>query len=57
VNWQGEFSLEGGLAFMFASLIEPMGRKHFDRMAEHLSEKLNPVEPTADALPSTETGH
>ena len=56
VSWQGEFSLEGGLAFMMASLIEPMGREHFERMAERLHEKLNPAETTVDVLPSPETG-
>jgi len=45
VNWEGEFSLQGGIAFMVASLIDPMGREHFERMAERLRETLNPAEP------------
>ena len=48
VSWQGEFSLDGGLAFLAGSLIEPMGRKHFDRMAERFRNALNPPEPTPD---------
>jgi len=55
VGWQGEFYLNGGLALMVNSLIEPMGRKHFERMAERLREKLNPAESTAGMLPSSET--
>jgi len=56
VRWQGEFSLDGGLASVFGSLIEPMGRKHFERMAERLHEQLNPLEPTTDVPPCPETG-
>jgi carbon monoxide dehydrogenase subunit G len=56
VRWQGEFSLDGGLAFVFGSLIEPMGRKHFERMAERLQEQLNPFEPTAGVPAGPETG-
>jgi len=48
VSWQGEFSLDGGLGFMFSSLIEPMGREHFERMADQLRRRLNPLEPIAD---------
>lgn len=53
VSWQGEFSLDGGLAFLAGSLIEPMGRKHFDRMAERLRDTLNPPAPAPD-IPSTD---
>ena len=56
VRWQGEFSLDGGLALVFGSLIEPMGRQHFERMAERLDEQLNRFEPTADAPACPETG-
>jgi carbon monoxide dehydrogenase subunit G len=55
VSWRGEFSLDGGLAFVFGSFIEPMGRKHFERMAERLRERLNPLEPIADVPASPET--
>jgi carbon monoxide dehydrogenase subunit G len=56
VTWQGEFSLDGGLAFVFGGLLEPMGRKHFERLAERLHQQLNPFAPTADvpACPETE---
>ena len=54
VSWRGEFSLDGGLAFVFGSLIEPMGRKHFERMAERLRERLNPLESIADVPASPE---
>ena len=53
VNWWGEFSLDGGLAFMFASLIEPMGRRHFERMAEKMRERLNPLKPGLPVCPET----
>ena len=56
VKWQGEFFLDGGLAMVFGSLIEPMGRKHFERMAERLREQLNPFEPTPDVPACPETG-
>lgn len=48
VRWQGEFTLDGMLAFIAGSLIEPMGRKHFEMMAERLSERLNSVKLTAE---------
>jgi carbon monoxide dehydrogenase subunit G len=48
VSWQGEFSLDGALAFLAGSLVEPMGHKHFDRMAERLRNALNPPGPTPD---------
>ena len=54
VGWQGEFYLDGGLTLMVNSLIEPLGRKHFEKMAERLREKLNPAESTAGMLPSPE---
>ena len=56
INWQGEFSLEGGLAFMLAGVIESMGRQHFERMAERLRDTLNPVEPASDAVPAPAAG-
>lgn len=55
VYWQGEFSLDGMLAFMAGSLIEPMGRNNFDRMAERLSNSLRPVESPADTAPEPDT--
>ena len=56
VRWRGEFSLDGGLAFVFASLLEPMGRKHFERLAERLDAQLNRFEPAADVPACPETG-
>jgi carbon monoxide dehydrogenase subunit G len=56
VRWRGEFSLDGGLAFVFGSLLEAMGRKHFERMAERFDEQLNRFEPTADVPAGPETG-
>lgn len=55
VSWRGDFSLDGGLAFVFGNLIEPMGRKHFERMAEKLREQLNSLEPMADLPARPET--
>ena len=54
VNWQGEFSLDGMLAFMAGSLMEPMGRKHFDRMAERLGSNLG-AEPATEIPQAPET--
>ena len=51
VRWQGEFSLDGMLAFIAGSMIEPMGRKHFDRMAARLADSLNGIEPFSDVPP------
>ncbi|HVP53748.1 MAG TPA: SRPBCC domain-containing protein [Candidatus Eisenbacteria bacterium] len=56
VSWRGEFSLDGMLAFMAAGLIEPMGREHFDIMAEHLRESLHVVEAAAEPPGQSETG-
>src|SRR5215469_1390773 len=56
VSWQGEFSLDGGLALLFGSLIEPMGRKHFERMAERLRERLSQLGSNGEAPPCPETG-
>ena len=55
VNWQGEFLLDGMLALMAGSLIEPMGRKHFDLMAERLRNSLRPVGSPADTAPEPDT--
>jgi carbon monoxide dehydrogenase subunit G len=52
VRWQGEFSLDGGIALLMGSLIEAMGRKHFERMVERLSEALNPVTPPSEVRPA-----
>ena len=49
VSWQGEFSLDGMLALIAGSLIEPMGRKHFDLMAERLRISLRPDASPSDA--------
>jgi carbon monoxide dehydrogenase subunit G len=40
VNWQGEVSVDGMLAFMAGSTIEEMGRKNFASMAERLQDGL-----------------
>jgi len=54
VSWQGEFSLDGMLAFMAGSLIEPMGGKHFARMAERLGANLG-AEPATEIPQAPET--
>jgi carbon monoxide dehydrogenase subunit G len=59
VNWQGEFSLDGMLALMAGHLIEPMGRRTFELMAERLQNGLRdnaygdllPVPPSASDPP------
>jgi carbon monoxide dehydrogenase subunit G len=40
VSWQGEVSINGKLAFMAGSLIESMGRRNFESMAEQLQNRL-----------------
>lgn len=56
VSWQGEFTLDGMLAFIAGSLIEPMAHKHFEVMAKRLSERLNSLKLTAEVLPPPELG-
>jgi carbon monoxide dehydrogenase subunit G len=45
VKWQGEFALDGMMALMAGSLIETMGRKNFERMAQRLCDSLRPDDP------------
>ena len=55
VNWQGEFSLGGMVAWMAGHLIEPMGRRNFELMAERLQNGLSQptsVEPSIPSAPS-----
>jgi uncharacterized protein len=40
VTWQGEFSLDGMLALVAGGLMEPMGRRNFEVMAERLQNAL-----------------
>jgi uncharacterized protein len=40
VNWRGELSLDGMLALMASHLLEPMGGKNFELMAERLQNGL-----------------
>ena len=40
VTWEGEFSLDGMLALMAGGLIDSMGRKSFERMAERVQDAL-----------------
>lgn len=40
VHWKGEFSLDGMLALMAGHLLEPMGRRNFERMAEQIQNVL-----------------
>lgn len=40
VNWQGEVAVEGMLALMAGSMIDDLGRRNFDSMAEQLQNKL-----------------
>lgn len=51
VTWEGEFSLEGMLALMAGGLIESMGRRNFERMAERIRDALHLNELPGD-LPS-----
>ena len=55
LSWQGEFSLGGMLALMAGHLVEPMGRRNFELMAERLQNGLSErtsVEPSIASEPS-----
>ncbi len=43
VSWRGEFSLNGMLALMASHLLEPMGRRNFQRMAERIQNELREI--------------
>ncbi len=43
VSWRGEFSLNGMLALMAGHLLEPMGRRNFQRMAERIQNELREI--------------
>ena len=56
VVWQGEVTLGGALATMAENLLESMGRRNFDRMAERLQlslqdEPLTTGEPQSASAP------
>ncbi len=40
VRWQGDFSVDGMLAMMAGGMIESMGRRNFELMAERIQGKL-----------------
>jgi uncharacterized protein len=50
VKWQGEVTLGGLLAMMAGNLVETMGRKNFENMAERLQSGLQaaPIGPSED---------
>ncbi len=53
VNWQGEVSVDGMLALMGGGMLESMGRRNFELMAERLQDKLrelptNVIDPPPD---------
>jgi carbon monoxide dehydrogenase subunit G len=52
VTWQGEFSLDGMLARMAGVLVDSMGRKNFERMAEHIQNALGDEMVTDEAVPT-----
>lgn len=51
VTWEGEFSLDGMLALMAGGLIDSMGRKNFQRMAEHVQDALQ-IDTVTGEIPS-----
>jgi carbon monoxide dehydrogenase subunit G len=51
LNWQGEVTLGGALAFMAGDLLEAMGRQNFDWMAERLRDCLNQEAPASPKQP------
>jgi uncharacterized protein len=48
VTWEGEFSLDGMPALMAVGLIQSMGSKNFERMAENLQNALHTENVTGD---------
>ncbi|MGA9564171.1 MAG: SRPBCC domain-containing protein [Candidatus Korobacteraceae bacterium] len=52
VTWQGEFSLDGMLALMVGGLVDSMGRKNFERMAERVQNALRDEELTGETFPN-----
>ena len=58
VSWRGELTLDGMLALMAGHVLEPMGRKNFDLMAERLEnglrEKIADEPATAPSSPETD---
>ena len=52
VSWRGEVSVDGMLAFMTGSMIESMGRRNFELMAERLQSGLRESATSSDAAPS-----
>jgi carbon monoxide dehydrogenase subunit G len=58
VSWQGQIALDGMLALMAGHLIEPMGRKNFELMAERLQSELHETAPEpADGLAPADANH
>lgn len=61
VSWRGELALDGMLALMAGHLLEPMGRKNFDLMAERLEnglrEKVADEAATAPSSPETDNAN
>jgi carbon monoxide dehydrogenase subunit G len=51
VNWQGEVSVDGMLGIMAGGVIDELGRRNFDAMAERLQNRLREdMDTTARAL-------
>ncbi len=50
VNWRGELTVDGMLAFMAGSMIESMGRRNFELMAERLQNGLREEATTTDPI-------
>ena len=57
VKWQGEVTLGGTLAMMAGNLVEAMGRKNFENMAERLQAGLQaaPIAPAEDTAGGSAT--
>jgi carbon monoxide dehydrogenase subunit G len=51
ITWEGEFWLDGTLALMAGGLVEAMGRKNFERMAESVQHELR-AKSWASRIPS-----
>jgi carbon monoxide dehydrogenase subunit G len=51
VSWQGEVSVDGMLAMMAGGLIDSMGRKNFEAMAERLQNELRANRAAVQDLP------
>jgi carbon monoxide dehydrogenase subunit G len=55
INWQGEVSVDGMVALMAGSMIDELGRRNLDAVAEQLQNKLRENATTGNPAPAALT--